>query len=355
MADQPDQARLATLAISMGDPGGVGPEVLVKALAEPAVRRRLRVRIHGPAAPMHDAARHAGIEPFWWRTSPDESMQAATSAHEVVVIEPDIADDGAWPAQPTRRSGELSFRCVQAAIEDTQRPAGDPLRADAIVTAPISKKAWTLAGKGKYPGHTELLANRYAAKRVAMMFVSPQLRVVLATAHIPLMHLRNALTIGRVFDTIDLAHAAGIELGMAAPRIGVCGVNPHAGEEGLLGDEDQRLVRPAIELAQQQDIDARGPFPADTLFHRALAGSFDLVVAMYHDQGLIPVKLIAFDRAVNTTLGLGVPRTSPDHGTAFDIAGLNKADPGSMTAAIRLAARLAQHRRDPQLAPAPQK
>lgn len=337
-----------TLAISLGDPGGIGPEVLVKALGDPELRRVARVRIYGLAEPMLDAAQRASIEPYWWRIERDSPLLTTTDAHDVVLVEPASQDTMTWSAQPTRRGGEISFQFVEDAIRDARRPADDPLRADAIVTGPISKKAWSLAGRGKYAGHTELLASRFSAKRVAMMFDSPTLRVVLATAHIPLMELRNALTIGRIFDTIDLAHDAGRELGIASPRIGVCGVNPHAGEDGLLGDEDERLVRPAIELAQQAGLNATGPFPADTIFNRAIAGGFDLVVAMYHDQGLIPVKLLAFHEAVNTTLGLAVPRTSPDHGTAFDIARQDRANPASMAAAIRLAARLAHQRRDRQ-------
>ena len=176
------------------------------------------------------------------------------------------------------------------------------------------------------------------------MFHAPNLRVALVTAHLPLMDLRNVLTIGRVFDTIDLAHETLAEEGTNRARIAVCGLNPHAGEAGLMGDEEQRLITPAIELARQQGIDVHGPFPADTIFNAAVAGKYDMVVAMYHDQGLIPVKLLAFESAVNMTAGLPIVRTSPDHGTAYDIAGSNKAHPGSMGAAIDLAATLATNR-----------
>ncbi len=182
-----------------------------------------------------------------------------------------------------------------------------------------------------------------------MMFQGPKLNVALATVHLPLMDIRNVLTIGRVFDPIDLGHLAMQQLGCENPRIAVCGLNPHASEDGHFGDEERRIISPAIQMAQDQGIDAHGPFPADTIFHHALNGKYDLVVAMYHDQGLIPVKLLAFDESVNLTLGLPIIRTSPDHGTAFDIVGKNKANPGSMKAAIRLAAQLAQcpHARKP--------
>jgi len=170
-----------------------------------------------------------------------------------------------------------------------------------------------------------------------MMFEAPQMRVALASVHVPLMDLRNVLTIGRVFDPIDMGHAACVGMGIERPRIAVCGLNPHAGEDGLFGDEERRIIRPAIEAARKIGIDARGPFPADTLFTPANLKRYDLFIAMYHDQGLIPVKMLAFDSAVNLTLGLPIIRTSVDHGTAFDIVGQNKANPGSMNAAIDLA------------------
>lgn len=178
-----------------------------------------------------------------------------------------------------------------------------------------------------------------------MAFASDRLRVALATTHIPLMDIRNVLTIGRVFDAIDLGYDACCQLGIKRPRLGVCGLNPHAGEGGMFGDEEQRLIEPAIEVAQRNNIDAQGPFPTEVAFRKALEGSFDLVVAMYHDQGLTPMKLLNWQRAVNWTLGLPIIRVSPDHGTAFDIAGQGVADPGSMKAAIELAIDLAYQRR----------
>jgi 4-phospho-D-threonate 3-dehydrogenase / 4-phospho-D-erythronate 3-dehydrogenase len=183
-----------------------------------------------------------------------------------------------------------------------------------------------------------------------MMFAAEKLRVALATVHIPLMDVRNRFTIGCVFQPIDLMHQALTEwFGFAKPRIGVCGLNPHASDEGRFGDEEDRIIKPAITMANDAGIDAQGPFPADTLFLQALDGKFDGVVAMYHDQGLIPVKLLAFDSSVNLTLGLPLIRTSVDHGTAFDIVGQNKANPGSMKAALKLACDIvnAQNRKAP--------
>lgn len=325
----------------MGDPGGIGPEVIVKALADPDRRKLAHYRIYGVESALRLAAEHAGITPFWWRVEHDSQLLETTLSHDVVVADAQGMDQDRWAASPTRKGGEASFQFVEWSIRDALRAEDDPLRANAIVTAPICKEAWSIAGKGKYPGHTELLGTRFQAKRVAMFFDTPQFRVVLATVHIPLMEIRNRLTIGRVFDAIDLGHEACKRLGVSRPRIAVCGLNPHAGEGGLLGDEEERLIEPAIKVAHEHAMDVRGPFPGDTIFHRALKGEFDLVVAMYHDQGLIPVKLLAFDEAVNATVGLPVIRTSPDHGTAFDIAGKNRANPGSMKRAIDLAVRMA--------------
>ncbi|MEL7087776.1 MAG: 4-hydroxythreonine-4-phosphate dehydrogenase PdxA, partial [Planctomycetota bacterium] len=236
---------------------------------------------------------------------------------------------------------------------------------DAIVTAPICKESWKLAGF-RFPGHTELLQKRTKARRAAMMFHAPPpppelppspellsdpvdapeprptLNVALATIHVPLMDVRNLLTIGCVFDPIDLGHQAMQRLGVENPKIAVCGLNPHAGENGQFGDEEIRVITPAIEMARSAGMDVHGPFPADTLFTPRLRAKYDLIVAMYHDQGLIPVKMLAFDDAVNVTLGLPLIRTSVDHGTAFDIVGKNKANPGSMKAAIRLAVQMAR-------------
>ncbi|MEM9373341.1 MAG: 4-hydroxythreonine-4-phosphate dehydrogenase PdxA [Planctomycetota bacterium] len=335
------------ISISLGDPGGIGPEVIVAALQDRAVAAQARYAIHGSSSALLAAAEAVNVEPFWWRVDArrDDLAESATG-HDVVLndSDPELIEQGhptEFERRATRLGGALSFRWVEAAIADAKRDAGDPRRADAVVTGPISKEAWSMAGRGKWPGHTELFAHRFRATRHAMMFVGDKLRVVLATVHIPLMDVRNELTIGAVHTAIDLGHDACGRLGIRSPRIAVAGLNPHAGERGLMGDEEQRIIAPAIELAAEHGIDVSGPYPGDTIFNAAVAGRFDLVVAMYHDQGLIPVKLLERDLAVNTTLGLPVPRTSPDHGTAFDIAGTGKADPGSMVSSLRLAARMA--------------
>ncbi len=209
-----------------------------------------------------------------------------------------------------------------------------------IATAPINKEALALAGL-PWRGHTEMLAALTNAARVAMMFWSEKLRVVLATIHIPLAKVPAALTIESVTDIIELTHRELPRFGIAHPRIALAGLNPHAGEHGVLGAEETDVLEPAVARSAQAGIDIAGPFPGDTIFLRAVRGEFDVVIACYHDQGLIPIKMIAFGQAVNVTLGLPIIRTSVDHGTAFDIAGKGIADPESMVQAVLLAARLA--------------
>ncbi|HOK97142.1 MAG TPA: 4-hydroxythreonine-4-phosphate dehydrogenase PdxA, partial [Anaerohalosphaeraceae bacterium] len=213
---------------------------------------------------------------------------------------------------------------------------------DAIVTAPISKTSWHLA-ESPWTGHTEMLADRCKSPRKVMMFVAGPLKLALATIHEPLFEIRHKFTIGCVFEPIDLLDMALKQyFGIAKPHIAVAGLNPHAGEDGQFGDEERRIISPAILLAQEAGINCTGPYPADTLFYHAVHGAYDGVVAMYHDQGLIPIKMAAFDQAVNVTLGLPIIRTSPGHGTAFDIAGKGIANPNAMKEAIRVAVQMAK-------------
>ena len=328
------------IAITMGAPMGIGPEVVAKALCDPSIMRLGKFVVYGQNQPLVDAAECAGMRPFWFRIAKENMPTTRGVAAEPVVLDYGHEDSLSNTRAPSRAGGLLSKAFVEDAIVDALRPVGDPRRVDAVVTAPIAKESWSMAGF-KWPGHTELFAARCKATRHTMLFESPRLRVALATAHVPLMDIRNMLTIGRVFDPIDLGYTYCRQLGIEKPKIAVCGLNPHAGEHGLFGDEEERVIAPAIEIARRNGIDVRGPFPGDTIFIDAAAGKWDLVVAMYHDQGLIPVKLLGFDRAVNVTVGLSMVRTSPDHGTAFDIAGKNAASPNSMKAAIELAVKLA--------------
>lgn len=327
-----------TIAITMGDPAGIGPEVIVKALADPILRHRARYVIYGMNELLHYAADLAEFDVFWWRDQFNGRPRAYP--HDVVVVDYDqYSILGHAVRAPSKMGGEASMRFCLDAIEAARRNI-----VDAVVTAPIAKESWKLAGYG-YPGHTELFAEKTGARRYAMMFAGGPFKVVLATVHIPLNSLWGKLNIGSVFHPIELLHDALVRwFDIPKPRIAVCGLNPHASENGQFGDEEERIISPAIFMAREQGIDATGPYPPDTVFLAARDGKFDAVVAMYHDQGLIPVKLLAFDQAVNLTLGLPIIRTSPDHGTAFDIVGRNRANPGSMRAALDLAVNLAIRR-----------
>ena len=343
MSDQPKLARRPVIGITMGEPAGIGPEIVVKALADPRIQKLARFVVYGMNELISYAADLAEIDPFWWRLQHDSPRAEYDLIHEVVVLDYDeysILDQTVH--RPTKQGGQASLRFIDDAITAAMKKTGSPGYIDAIVTAPICKESWQLAGC-RFPDHTELLKHRTKARRVVMMFSSPRLKVALATVHLPLMDVRNVFTIGCIYNPIDLGNQACQQMGIIKPRIAVCGLNPHASENGLFGDEESRVIRPAIEMARAVGIDAQGPFPADTLFHDAALRKYDLFIAMYHDQGLIPVKLLAFDDAVNLTLGLPVIRTSVDHGTAFDIVGRNKANPNSTKSAIRLAVQLAQN------------
>jgi 4-hydroxythreonine-4-phosphate dehydrogenase len=283
------------IAITAGDPAGIGPEIAARAARDSRVLGVCDPVIYGPPA-------GAAFAPG------ELSAEAGRAAHDAIVSAVEAA-----------RSGEVA----------------------ALATAPINKQAFRLAGL-PWSGHTDLLAHLTGAQDVAMMFYADALRVVLATIHIPLADVPAALTATSLEITIGLTACELPRFGIPTPRIAVAGLNPHAGEKGLFGHEEDQVIRPAIAACREQGIDVRGPFPADTLFVRAHRGEFDVVVACYHDQGLIPVKLVAFGQAVNVTLGLPIIRTSVDHGTAFDIAGKGVADPESMIAAVLLAARLAR-------------
>ncbi|HLG55067.1 MAG TPA: 4-hydroxythreonine-4-phosphate dehydrogenase PdxA [Vicinamibacterales bacterium] len=282
------------IAITVGDPAGIGPEIAAKAAADERVRAACEPVLYGPP----------------------------TGARFVA-------------GELSADAGRAAYDAIGAAVRDAQ--AGTVA---AIATAPVNKLAFSRAGL-PWKGHTDLLGHLTGSARVAMMFWSEPLKVILATVHIPLSSVSSALTRDVVDGTIDLAARELPRFGIAAPRLAVAGLNPHAGEEGLLGDEEARVIRPSIDAARARGVNIQGPFPGDTVFGRAVTGEFDAVIACYHDQGLIPVKLLAFGHSVNVTLGLPIIRTSVDHGTAFDIAGRNLADPTSMIEAVLLAARLA--------------
>ncbi len=333
IAEQP------VVGVTMGDPAGIGPEVVVKALNEPQLRKAAKYVIFGMDEQLRYAADKAEIEPFWGRHQHEKISREYP--YKVVVADYDDYSVPPWVREPSKTGGEASIRFCLDAIE----AAKDEI-IDAVVTAPISKISWKLAG-ASWPGHTEMLANKCKAKRKAMMFVAGPLKVALATIHEALFEVRHKFTIGCVFEPIDLLNDALKDyFGYINPRIGVAALNPHAGEDGQFGDEEKRIISPAILLAQEQGINCQGPIPADSLFRRARDGEFDAVVAMYHDQAMIPVKLLAFEEAVNITIGIPIIRTSPAHGTAFDIAGQGVANPASMKSAIKVAIQMAKTRRN---------
>ena len=304
------------LIVSAGDPAGIGPEVTLKALARPEVRALGDIAVAGDPAHLERTARELGLP------APER-------------VEP-AGDAGAVrPGQLSAEGGAAAVAAIRRAVELIQAGAYDGL-----VTAPINKEAIRLAGF-PWPGHTELLAELAGAADVRMLLVTDRLRVVHVTTHRSLRGAIEAATRDRVLRTIELGAGGMRRLGVERPRVAVAGLNPHAGEGGLFGDEELREIGPAVEAARAAGFDASGPLPPDTVFWRASGGDFDLVVAMYHDQGHIPVKLSGFDEGVNVTLGLPFPRSSMDHGTAFDIAGRGVARWQSMAAAIRVGARLA--------------
>jgi 4-hydroxythreonine-4-phosphate dehydrogenase len=321
------------IGVTMGDPCGIGAEVIVKALADPEVRSLGRFVIYGVDEVLQGAADAADIRPFWFAKGNGESLRVDSG---VVVADFPAYAAGYWlRPRPTAEGGNASLDFLKAAVE-----AAKARTIGGIVTAPIHKTSWHLAGC-RFPGHTEWLAHACDCPRVTMAFVGGGMRIALASAHVGLFELRNRFRIGMVFQPIDLLHhALGNWFGIDEPCIAVAALNPHAGEDGWFGDEETRVIEPAMQMARNAGILVEGPFPADTLFTPQQRNRFDGIVAMYHDQGLIPIKMLAFDSAVNLTLGLPIVRTSPDHGTAFDIAGTNQADPGSMKEAIRLACRL---------------
>ena len=315
---------LPVIAVSIGDPSGVGPEVLVKALADPETASLAHWIVVGDSLVLDWVQRLTGL----CLPHPSAVRVLDTQA---------LARDEFEVGRLSASSGRAALAYVRAAVELCLRG-----QADAMVTGPLNKEAVTVGGE-KFTGHTEFIAGMCGVAESRMLLISGRLRVVHVSTHVPLRRACE-LDSARILRTIELGHEAVQLLGVAHPRIGVCGLNPHAGENGLFGDEDVRFIVPAIEGARSSGILCEGPVAADTIFLRAVRGAYDLVVAMYHDQGHIPMKLLDFDDAVNVSLGLPIIRTSVDHGTAFDIAGRNVAHPGSMKAALRLAATMAAHR-----------
>jgi 4-phospho-D-threonate 3-dehydrogenase / 4-phospho-D-erythronate 3-dehydrogenase len=325
------------IAITMGDASGIGPEIIMKALARDDVTAICRPLVVGDAMRLREAGDivHSTMRVNALQT-PAEARYAPGA---VECIDLGLIPPGHPFGRLSPISGEGAYRYIERATRLVE--AGE---ADAICTAPLSKEALHSAGH-KYPGHTELLAHLTGTPEVSMMLVAPKLRVIHVTTHIGLIDAIRKIEPGLVERVITRGRDTLIKSGIADPRIGVCGINPHAGENGLFGqgEEEQKII-PAVQLCQSKGWKVEGPLPADTLFFRAARGDFDLVVAMYHDQGHGPVKVLGLEAGVNVTVGLPVVRTSVDHGTAFDIAGKGIADEGSMVEALRQAVDLAPRR-----------
>ena len=316
----------ARLAITMGDPAGVGPEIIVKLFDKVSPANCV---VYGDADWLARTitATDSKLVVQRLQSPSDDIAPTAIPVYQACGPVPKDLVIGEVSAS----AGAVAYQCVQTAIDDALND-----RIQAIVTAPLNKQAIHLAGFD-FPGHTEILAHRCGDVPVAMMLANDLIRVVLVTIHIPLAQVSQTLSVELEMQAIQLAHQACQQLGIDAPRIAVSGLNPHAGEAGKFGDEEQRIIEPAIRQARAKGMDVTGPWPGDTVFGRARQGEFDVVVAQYHDQGLIPVKYLGLDQGVNVTIGLPFVRTSVDHGTAFDIAGQGLASESSLAQAVELA------------------
>jgi 4-phospho-D-threonate 3-dehydrogenase / 4-phospho-D-erythronate 3-dehydrogenase len=325
------------LAITMGDPAGIGPEVVLKALAHADVFDRCRPLVIGDRRILERAAGWLGQTPELDVVADPDQGSYAPGRVTLIDLEnapPDDIPVGEESAAAGAAAVEYVFRACDLAM------AG---QADAVVTAPLNKAAMHLAGYD-YAGHTELLTERTGAERVSMLLIGPNLRIVHVSTHVALEDAIARVTPQRVEDVIQIAHDACRALGIVRPRIAVAGLNPHASEGGIFGDEEAERIEPAIRAARARGLDVSDPQPPDTVFLRATKGVYDVVVAQYHDQGHIPMKLLAFDSGVNVSYGLPIIRTSVDHGTAFDIAGEGVAAESSMLAAIDVALQMVQTR-----------
>jgi 4-phospho-D-threonate 3-dehydrogenase / 4-phospho-D-erythronate 3-dehydrogenase len=324
-----------TIAITMGDAAGIGPEVVVKALAHPEAAAICRPVVVGDRKRLQRAAEVSGVAIT--ARAIESVADAGSAAGTIDCVDLDLIPDDLPFGRLSPIAGEAAYRYIERAV--ALALAGE---VDAICTAPVNKAALHAAGH-RFPGHTEILAHLTGTREVSMLLSTPALRVIHCTTHVGLLDAVARIDAALVERTIARGHDVLVRWGVKAPRIAVCGINPHAGEGGLFGrGEEETKIAPGVAAVRARGIDAVGPLPADTLFFRAVRGDFDLVVAMYHDQGHCPVKVLGLDSGVNITVGLPVIRTSVDHGTAFDIAGTGTADERSLLEALRQAASLAR-------------
>jgi 4-hydroxythreonine-4-phosphate dehydrogenase len=327
---------MSIVGITMGCPAGIGPEIILRFFAGRNWPVHIRPVILGDIGILEKCAAALYLEADCKAWLPGTPIP--DSGIPVLNLSSIDPAEHSW-GQPSRHSGRAMAEYIQAAVRLIQ--SGD---IDAMTTCPISKKSLQQAGYN-YPGHTEMLVALTAAKRYTMMMAGETLKVTLATIHCPLSAVSPSLTISGIHDLIQITHhALQIDFGLASPRLAVAGLNPHSGEHGLFGSEEDEIIAPAIRHAAAAGIDVAGPFPPDTVFFKAASGEFDAVVCMYHDQGLIPFKLLHFKDGVNVPLGLPIVRTSVDHGTAYDIAGKGLADASSLSAAVSMAALISNNR-----------
>ena len=321
------------IAVTMGDPAGIGPEIIAKSFAEEGFQNENKALVVGEAGMLRRAAHLLELPLRIHEISGPEEARFEPGCVDVLQVG-DLPEDLPF--------GELDARAGAAAFEYVRRATELALErsVEAVATAPLNKEAMHMGGH-KYPGHTEILAELTGTKDYAMMLVTEELRVIHVSTHVSLREAIDRVKKERVLTVVHLARDALSKIGVEKPRIAVAGLNPHAGENGLFGDEDAERIAPAVAEAAGEGIDVSGPHPPDTVFARARKGEFDMVVVQYHDQGHIPIKLMGFEGGVNVTVGLPFFRTSVDHGTAFDIAGMGKADHSSMRDAVGLARELA--------------
>jgi len=336
MTQRKGGTRLPRIAVTMGDPAGVGPELCLRLLANAAIADECTPIIFGDAAVLHRLAGKIGVPLNAPTIARRDWLTTWRNVNVPSVLDFQLVEASlVVPGKISAACGEAAFGYVTASIE-----AALSGEVDAVSTAPLNKEAMHAAGY-KFPGHTEIFAQRMGAARSCMLQYSEEITCSFVTTHVGYAEVPQLLTQERILDVIELTAAALRRIRGREPKLLVCGLNPHAGESGLFGEhEEEWIIAPAIEEARRRGFDVIGPVPPDTAFTPARRREFDAVICMYHDQGHIPVKMIAFDSAVNTTLGLPVTRTSVDHGTAFDIAWLGKANPGSLCSAVRLAAKL---------------
>jgi len=334
MADRP------RIAITMGDPAGIGPEIIVKALPREDISQVCRPIILGDVGLLKTVSRSIGACSFHVMESPEDISE---SPGTIDVLPLSNLEGSVTQGKPTRDGGKAMVDYILKAVE-----LATSGQVSAMVTCPINKELMNQVGYG-FEGHTELIAHLTHTKDYVMMLAGEKLRVALATIHCALRDVADIISKGLIVKTVTITcHALERDFAIKNPRVAVAALNPHAGESGLFGREDMEIIKPAVGEARESGLSVEGPFPADTVFYHAVNGRFDAVVAMYHDQGLIPLKLLHFSDAVNLTLGLPIVRTSVDHGTAYDIAGRGIADPSSLIAAVKMAARIAGVRRKAQ-------